>query len=288
MSASWGSLGWILDEAAKRKTLEPAALAPSSSQGVVQYVQQRRDPVAPARTYSSLQDQRTNRDQDEGRHSQQQQAAPVARVVDRELESLPTPPLPVYRPMVDPVVDLKQETAREYNFAPQATEELYQTPVHVYRIGEQPKPEYGKWSGLYWGSEDKPGGRIDVWSPPRDPSKSVVPTLAHEYGHKWYSENLSRNLRDQYLADIAGKQPAGFPMVFAREHPNEMYAEGVAAQGSPSYRGGYSVDASAMSRDPWLRYYPGLYNSPPASDLQRRGRRVKFEDGSWGWEYPDG
>src|SRR3972149_7125741 len=196
MPSSLGSLQWILEETEKRVRPDLKVVVP------VEPVINREPVSSPIPIGDILRERNILRARVEEARSNNlrpesmddQERRPATGAVQGRGSGLQNvsefPSLPVHRPMVDPVVDLKQETAREYNFAPQATEGLYQTPVHVYRISEQPKPEYGDWSGLYWGSEDKPGGRIDVWSHPRDPIKSVAPTLAHEYGHKWYSEDL--------------------------------------------------------------------------------------------------
>lgn len=279
MASTWGGLNWILEEAEKRKGSQGApsstpAPAPFSEQGVAQYIQQ-------------------------------QQPRPEARPQEGPA-SLPTPPLPVYRPMVDPVVGLKRETSVGFDYTPEAAEQLYQTPVRLEQQGRENRAPDNP-AGQYRG-----GKGIMVWAEnPHQPitsysasgqverSSREAEILAHEFGHKWYFENMPEHVRNQWGQNWVSESipPAGQERLRVLgitdpydKSPVELYAMNAEKRGLPEVAPN------------WDKYYAGLHRGtaseweppprPPRSpteipfDVQRRipqGWRGLWEPaGGWG------
>jgi len=247
MASGWGGLNWILDEAEKRK----AAMARLPNP----FPESMDDPEA-------------------------RPATGTVQVL--RSQEAPAPPLPVRRPMVDPVVAIKKETARGYNYTPEATEQLYQQPVHLFTFGSENPPSSegqaaGEWQGLYIGrTEDEPS-RISVWERPDwrpqanqpytgrqpRPQFSVYDpesTLAHEFGHKWYFENMPAHTRQDW-ANTAWGMFADAEALSQRPNPNayasaESYADFAAAQNMPASEMRFAINPPVPVD--WNKYYAGL------------------------------
>lgn len=225
---------------------------------------------------------------------------PEARVVVPGI-----PPLPVKRPMVSPVVALKKETARGYNYTPEATEQLYQTPVHLemrrpsnfptdylgsytQALPGRPSeilvrtiPDFEKYQGYLAGSDRMiTEGFSEMADYPymqyADPNPSYGMNdpegiLAHEFGHKWYFENLPNDVRGQWSRRFDEAQRAGedwamqdnnfSPIQNMLHFPaRESYAEAAKLHNQPEAFSTYGYGTSGLtSQEDWNRYYPGLY-----------------------------
>lgn len=208
-------------------------------------------------------------------------------------EGVNPPPLPVKRPMVDPVVYLKKETARGYNYTPEATEELYQTPVKLKQQGTGTEP--GVYAGLYTRKIGPFGGDIVVKDIPdyqRYPgtassseenpqftANDPEAELAHEFGHKWFYENLSDKERtdwfNKYTEDVLNEEPYTkatvrdyWPYVLKRAlgsplaEAEETYAHAAASYRQPDVSsGGWGYGTAGLQPEEYEPYFPGLYRT---------------------------
>lgn len=201
------------------------------------------------------------------------------------------PDLPVRRPMVDPVVALKKETARGYNYTPAATEHLYETPVHLYKYGPESPPDQEPdnlwWQGRYFApewEESTPGhfrqpgsGKIEVWENPeyrdrypgtssfgeKNPQFSVFDpeaVLAHEFGHEWYTTQMPFSTKWGWNARTKENIGSGEP--YTQVEPGrsvliESYADAAASRNQPDAERGFGT--AGLSDEEWNKYYAGLY-----------------------------
>jgi hypothetical protein len=102
------------------------------------------------------------------------------------------PPLLPIAPGVGPTQDAKRLAAVQNKFTPEAAQQLRQTPVAM-------RPPNAEHTGS--GEYDPNTSRISVNAPPGGEMQSAPQTIAHEFGHKWWFENLTPQERDGYMGD---------------------------------------------------------------------------------------
>lgn len=213
------------------------------------------------------------------------------RVVEDDYEERVDTPTPPISPNPNsPTHQLKRDTLRENPYTEEAASKMMRTPVN-YDLGTPDKGYFGKYFGnapqSYRLANSSPGTigvnrrvqlPIDIAEQNNrsvfyeNPSGGPTDTLAHEFGHKWYYEDLAPRVRNEWGRDyenIMGEDyapvsesywgeggPVPEPRVQsaitrmvhgpgANRQPSEMYAE-------------WSSEKPGSVPE---QYYPGLYRN---------------------------
>jgi hypothetical protein len=188
--------------------------------------------------------------------------------------------------MVDPVVALKKETARGYNYTPEATEKLYRTPVRYEQMSPESFPK--DYMGAYWPNVIPGGqGNITVRAIPQYESHQgllspdPIPqygffdpetTMAHEFGHKWMAEDMPWDRRAEWGRKVGGERaepwvtqadpgvPPSAKAFINRDFAKESYAEAAAQHNQAGNLAAYGFGSGGISSpEEWDRYFAGLY-----------------------------
>jgi hypothetical protein len=169
-----------------------------------------------------------------------------ARLVNERMMADGIPPLDII-PQATPVGALKNRTALQNQFSPEATNILEQTPVNLRFTKEpalegvngfyNPRPNYMAYPEKLFQNNDilgvSPGG-INVEG--RNDAES---TLAHEFAHAWQDQHMNPQTNWLWGIDPAGQ---------ATPHANERVATDYAGT---SYDPNVELYATGVEQGPW-------------------------------------
>lgn len=189
---------------------------------------------------------------------------------------MPAPP--IHPNANDPVYEIKRRAASSRPMTSEAALDMQRKPAFVSFSSEDPFAYRGGAAGMYFpeGSEmpeGQPEQQIQVWANPAWLSSNAEDTMAHEFAHKRYYEDLSpvtRVIYEKRAPQIWGRsehayEPGTYRYLqgqydsFRGEGvpPNEVYAEAVEI--TPEGR----VPAHDLPYDVRERYYPGFFTPKP-------------------------
>lgn len=215
------------------------------------------------------------------------------------------PPLPVIRPMATPVMDLKRETANQWDFSPEARRQLYDANVTVNYLPTETMMERGDPAGLFSpiGHEGRDESHLMIYEPEGGQPHTVygangqegqwpslgAGVLAHEFGHKWQAEQMPEDLRREWYGGgwlDSNQWSPGTGAQFRADHNAGRMDEaswnslaGETYANSVMNTQGRDTEIPAWFRD---KYFAGLFNDsaqewqapylgppPPTSDILR-------------------
>jgi hypothetical protein len=209
-----------------------------------------------------------------------------ARLINARMMTDGIPPLDII-PQATPVGALKNRTALQNQYSPEATNILEQTPVNLRFTQESalegtggfynPTVNYLEEPRYLFTNNDVAGvppGGINVES-----LLSSDSTLAHEFGHKWYDQKLSNagkqawaesDYRDQWAKDI-GWMPEEKPWHYetelhagnAQHGPYQMTAEERATHYPGLYRDNITQPQQQVAMESWQNWEPAQPSYAP-------------------------